>query len=65
MRWWVVSLVQLDAGDWDVLVQFADGSQLRIVVMPRAGTDLSATIAAAVDARLRGDRRWTPRRDRG
>lgn len=65
MKWWVLSLPQLPNGDYDVTVQFEDGHQLRLVVVSEPGSDLSATIAHGVAAHLRGDRRWTPKRDRG
>lgn len=65
MRWWVISMPQTAEGDYDVTVQFEDGHQLRLVVVPTPGTDVSATIAHGVAAHLRGDRRWTKKSDRG
>ncbi len=61
--WWVDQIQQLQGGLWDVRVQFLDGHALQLQLEPTRNLDL--VIAAAVDAHLRADRRWTRRSDRG
>jgi hypothetical protein len=61
--WWVTRQTQLPDGTWDYLVQFADGHTLALFLEP--SRDLDLILAAAVDAHLAGDRRWTRRSDRG
>lgn len=61
--WWTSRLQQLDDGTWDVLVTFADGHALPLLLQP--SRDLDLVIAQAVAAHLAGDVRWTKKSDRG
>lgn len=61
--WWVSRQVRDDRGEWDYTVTFADGHALELHLLP--SRDLDLILAAAVDAHLRGDVRWSKRSDRG